>query len=63
MNESRLPANCAASRCSPGLTDEQLEWLAGHGEVLQFEPGEMVFREGDPADSMFVDPRGLRSTC
>ena len=36
-----------------GLTDEQLEWLASHGQVMQFGPGEMVFREGDPADSMF----------
>ena len=36
-----------------GLTDEQLEWLASQGQVMQFGPGEMVFREGDPADSMF----------
>ena len=36
-----------------GLTDEQLEWLASHGQVMQFGPGEMLFREGDPADSMF----------
>jgi signal transduction histidine kinase len=37
-----------------GLTDEQLEWLAANGELVQFGPGEMVFREGDPSDSMFV---------
>jgi signal transduction histidine kinase len=37
-----------------GLTDEQLEWLAAAGDVLTFEPGAMVFREGDPSDSMFV---------
>jgi signal transduction histidine kinase len=36
-----------------GLTDEQLEWLASHGQAMQFGPGEMLFREGDPADSMF----------
>jgi signal transduction histidine kinase len=36
-----------------GLTGEQLEWLASHGQVMQFGPGEMLFREGDPADSMF----------
>ena len=37
-----------------GLTDEQLEWLAANGEVVQFGPGEAVFREGDPSDSMYV---------
>jgi len=37
-----------------GLADEQLEWLAANGEELRFEPGQMVFREGDPSDAMFV---------
>ena len=37
-----------------GLTDEQLEWLAATGEMLEFGPGETVFREGDPSDSMYV---------
>jgi signal transduction histidine kinase len=37
-----------------GLTDEQLAWLAGHGEHVEFGAGEMVFRAGDPADTMVV---------
>ena len=37
-----------------GLAEEQLEWLAANGEELRFEPGQMVFREGDPSDAMFV---------
>ncbi len=37
-----------------GLSDGELEWLAGNGDVLEFEPGEAIFRSGDPADSMIV---------
>jgi signal transduction histidine kinase len=37
-----------------GLTDEQLTWLASHGEMVTFEAGQLVFRAGDPADTMVV---------
>jgi signal transduction histidine kinase len=37
-----------------GLADEDLEWLAGAGQVLEYEPGQTVFRAGDPSDAMFV---------
>ena len=37
-----------------GLSDGELEWLAGNGDVVEFEPGEALFRSGDPADSMIV---------
>ena len=37
-----------------GLSDGELEWLAGNGDVLEFGPGEAIFRSGDPADSMIV---------
>ena len=37
-----------------GLADEDLEWLAGAGQVLEYEPGQMVFQAGDPSDAMFV---------
>ena len=36
------------------LPDEQLLWLAEQGEDVRAEAGEVVFREGDPADHMFV---------
>ncbi len=37
-----------------GLSHGELEWLAGNGDVLEFGPGEAIFRSGDPADSMIV---------
>jgi signal transduction histidine kinase len=37
-----------------GLTDEQLQWLADHGTVLDVPSGETLFREGDPADGLYV---------
>ena len=37
-----------------GLTDAQLTWLAAHGEHVLYGAGEMVFRAGDPSDTMVV---------
>jgi len=37
-----------------GLPDEQIEWFVAHAQDLQLKAGEMYFREGDPADAMFV---------
>ncbi|HEV2734548.1 MAG TPA: cyclic nucleotide-binding domain-containing protein, partial [Longimicrobiaceae bacterium] len=34
------------------LADGELEWLAAHGQWLEFEHDEHVIRRGDPADSM-----------
>ena len=36
------------------LPEEQLLWLAQHSEDIRAEPGEILFREGDTADHMFV---------
>jgi signal transduction histidine kinase len=36
------------------LPEEQLAWLAPLGEDVRAEPGEILFREGDPAEHMFV---------
>lgn len=36
------------------LPDEQLAWLATQGEDIHAEPGDILFREGDPAEHMFV---------
>jgi len=60
------PASCSRAAqlpCSPEelrtlflfekLTDEQLEWLCGHGHVELFEPGP-VYTEGDPATCFYV---------
>ncbi|PVZ10037.1 ATP-binding protein [Actinomycetospora cinnamomea] len=36
------------------LSDDQLDWLAGHGDVVAFSAGEDVCREGDPARCFWV---------
>jgi signal transduction histidine kinase len=36
------------------LTDEQLQYLSENGEVRTFDAGATVFREGDPADCLYV---------
>jgi signal transduction histidine kinase len=36
------------------LPEEQLAWLAEHGEEVRAEAGDVLFREGDAAEHMFV---------
>lgn len=35
------------------LPEEGLAWLAEHGELREFAPGDIVFTQGDPADAMY----------
>jgi signal transduction histidine kinase len=37
-----------------GLPDEQITWFIGRVEELRLKAGDTYFREGDPADAMFV---------
>ena len=37
-----------------GLSDERLRELIAVGEVVPFEAGDVLFRQGDPADSWWV---------
>jgi signal transduction histidine kinase len=37
-----------------GLPDDQIAWFIGHATELDLNSGETYFREGDPADAMFV---------
>jgi signal transduction histidine kinase len=37
-----------------GLPDDQISWFIGQAEELRLKAGETYFREGDPADAMFV---------
>jgi len=41
-----------------GLTDDELDWLANHGEEICVTAGTMVFREGEPATKMWVLLKG-----
>ena len=36
------------------LEDDQLEWFAVNAQELRFSPGDVIIREGDPADALFV---------
>jgi signal transduction histidine kinase len=36
------------------LPEDQLEWFIGQAEEVSAEPGEVLFREGDRADHMFI---------
>ena len=36
------------------LTAEQLEWLARHGDIAEYEPGESIFEPGRVAEHMFA---------
>ena len=40
------------------LSTEGLEWLASHMGVIDFEAGEIIIREGDPAEYLVVILRG-----
>ena len=37
-----------------GLPDDQISWFIGHSEELRLKAGDAYFRQGDPADAMFV---------
>jgi signal transduction histidine kinase len=37
-----------------GIPDDQLDWFISHSVELRLKAGDTPFREGDPADSMFV---------
>jgi signal transduction histidine kinase len=37
-----------------GLPDDQIAWFIGHTEEIRLKPGDSYFRQGDPADAMFV---------
>ena len=41
-----------------GLTPEQLELIAGCGSNVRFGEGELLFREGDEADTFYVVRHG-----
>src|SRR5579862_2449150 len=36
------------------LPDDQISWFIGQAEEMRLTAGEMYFREGDPADAMFI---------
>src|ERR1700693_1576010 len=49
------------------LRDDQLQWFASSGEELRLASGDVLLREGDPADALFVlldgEVRGRRENA
>ena len=37
-----------------GLPDDQIEWFVDQVQEMSIKRDEMIFRQGDPADAMFV---------
>ena len=37
-----------------GIAEEHLERLSELGEVLDFDEGNLIFREGDPASTIYL---------
>jgi signal transduction histidine kinase len=37
-----------------GLADEQLEWFLNHGDYREYRDGDIVGKQGDPSDYMFI---------
>jgi CRP-like cAMP-binding protein len=48
----------ASSPVFAGLPDDDLALIAGCGKNVGFEEGELMFREGDDADTFFLVRRG-----
>jgi len=48
----------AESPVFEGLTNEQLELIAGCAQNTGFKAGERLFREGDPADTFYLVRKG-----
>jgi signal transduction histidine kinase len=41
-----------------GLSDDEREWLARHGQEIRMKAGEILFEEGDPAEQMMLILKG-----
>src|SRR5690349_17444574 len=54
MTSSLTPAELKTLFLFEALSDEQLRWLAGKGDVRSYPAGGTVFAEGDPAEGFFV---------
>ncbi|HET8644519.1 MAG TPA: cyclic nucleotide-binding domain-containing protein, partial [Vicinamibacteria bacterium] len=50
----RLAAHRTVGACPP----EDLAWLADHGRLVRYEPGDVLTRKGDPVDALYLVLRG-----
>ena len=54
----RLASEIKAFEVFQGLTDQDLEWFVDQCEAANYSPGEVIGREGDPAQYMMVVLQG-----
>src|ERR1700749_1104262 len=57
ISEQSLMANSAELLKVPvfaGLPDDQIAWFLSQAQEMSLKAGETYFREGDPAEAMFV---------
>src|SRR5436305_10567298 len=52
-------SSLAGSRLFEGLTDAELETVAGHMRARQFAPGEQLCAAGDPSDRIWLITGGM----
>ena len=53
MSDPDLVARLAQHRTLSSAPRNELEWLAAHGYVQHFEPGEII-RKGEPVEKLWV---------
>ena len=58
QDRAELLARLAAHRTVGQAPRAELEWLADHGEIRHYRPGELVSRKGEPVDGMHVLLKG-----
>jgi signal transduction histidine kinase len=54
MSNPDLVTQLAQHRTIGSAPREELEWLAAHGHMQHFEPGDRVARKGQPIEGLFV---------
>ena len=57
---ARSRTTCGASRCSSGLPKEFIDYLRVRVELIRYSPGEVIVRQGDPADCVLSGAARVR---
>ena len=58
MSENALLEMLRCVQFLDGIADEHLERLAEMSRIVEFAEGNLIFREGDPADDIFLIVKG-----
>jgi len=61
VTEASIVERLLAHRLLKSAPREQLEWLAAHGTLERFEPGDTVSKKLEPIPALYVVLSGLLS--